>query len=184
MTSVVALQRDFSAHIACARATDAQTAPVSPGLVRHHGTLRVTFGHVRCGHSDTLASAAKDRHRLRGIPAPPGLRTPGSRARRVRHGQIGVAHQFPDAANSCTLPPLVAAETTPSNLPPATGPRTRHTGYECDRAAARGVQTKDQDADRAAVRGHRCDAVLGATCLRPNHYAQGRWLADARHETD
>jgi hypothetical protein len=39
-----------------------------------------------------------------------------------------------------------------------------HAGYERNRAAARGVQAKDQDADRAAIGGHR--AALSAACLR------------------
>ena len=52
----------------------------------------------------------------------------------------------------------------------------------CDRAAARGVQTKDQDADRAAIGRYRRDVILGAACLRPDQHAQDRWLADARHK--
>ena len=41
---------------------------------------------------------------------------------------------------------------------------------------------QDQDADRAAVGGHRRHVVLGAARLRPDQHAQGRWLADARHK--
>jgi hypothetical protein len=33
--------------------------------------------------------------------------------------------------------------------------------HQCDRAAARGVQATDQDADRAAFRRNRCNVVLG-----------------------
>ena len=49
------------------------------------------------------------------------------------------------------------------------------------RTAARGVQAADQDADRAAVRRNRRHAVLGAARLRTDQHAQGRRLADARH---
>ena len=41
---------------------------------------------------------------------------------------------------------------------------------------------RDQDADRAAVRRNRRHAVLGAARLRPDQHAQGRRLADARHQ--
>ena|SRR5437899_2224015 len=64
----------------------------------------------------------------------------------------------------------------------AAEPMAKRADYKCDRTAARGVQTKDQDPDRAAVCRHRCHAVLGAACLRPNQHAQGRWLADTRHK--
>ena len=53
---------------------------------------------------------------------------------------------------------------------------------QCDRAAARGIQTKDQNADRTAIGRYRRDVILGAPCLRPNQHAQDRWLADARHK--
>src|ERR1019366_5486983 len=66
--------------------------------------------------------------------------------------------------------------------PPAAKPVAQRPHYECDRAIARGVQAKDQDADRAAVCRHRCHAVLGAACLWSDQHAQGRWLADARHK--
>ena len=42
---------------------------------------------------------------------------------------------------------------------------------------------KNQDAGRAAVRGHRCHAVLGFARLWPDQHAQGRRLADALHKT-
>ena len=66
--------------------------------------------------------------------------------------------------------------------PAAAEPMAQRAHHECDRAAARGVQAKDQDADRAAIRRHRRHAVLGAARLRPDQHAQGRWLADPRHQ--
>ena len=66
--------------------------------------------------------------------------------------------------------------------PAAAEPMAQRAHHECDRAAARGVQATDQDADRAAVGRHRRHAVLGAARLRPDQHAQGRWLADARHK--
>ena len=54
--------------------------------------------------------------------------------------------------------------------------------HERDRAAARRVQAPDQDADRAALRRNRGDAVLGAARLRADHHAQGRRMADPRRE--
>ena len=65
--------------------------------------------------------------------------------------------------------------------PTAAEPMAQRADYECDRAAARGVQTKDQDTNRAAICRHRRHAVLGAARLRPDQHAQGRWLAHARH---
>ena len=67
--------------------------------------------------------------------------------------------------------------------PPAAEPVEERTNNKCDRTTARRVQAPDQDADRATVRGHRRHAVLGAARLRPDQHAQGRWLADARHQT-
>src|SRR5207248_1825549 len=49
--------------------------------------------------------------------------------------------------------------------------------HQRDRAAARRVQATRQDADPAAIGGHRGHAVLGLACLRPDQHAQGRWLA-------
>jgi putative transposase len=64
----------------------------------------------------------------------------------------------------------------------AAEPMAQRAHDQCDRAAARGVQTKDQDADRAAIGRYRRDVILGAACLRPDQHAQDRWLADARHK--
>jgi putative transposase len=57
-----------------------------------------------------------------------------------------------------------------TRLPPSQAQRADH---KCHRAVARGVQTKDQDADRAAVGRYRCDVVLGAARLRSDQHAQG-----------
>jgi len=46
------------------------------------------------------------------------------------------------------------------------------------RAAARGVQTPDQDPGRAARRRNRADAVLGPNGIRPDRDAQGQWMGD------
>ena len=66
--------------------------------------------------------------------------------------------------------------------PSAAEPVAQRAHHQRDRAAARGVQAKDQNPDRAAVRRHRRHAVLGAARLRSDQHAQGRWLADARHK--
>ena len=52
--------------------------------------------------------------------------------------------------------------------------------YQHHRAAARGVQAADQDADAPAVRRDRGHVVLGAARLGPDHHAQGRRLAEPR----
>ena len=57
--------------------------------------------------------------------------------------------------------------------PTAAEPMAQRADYECDRAAARGVQTKDQDTNRAAICRHHRHAVLGAARLRPDQHAQG-----------
>jgi hypothetical protein len=44
---------------------------------------------------------------------------------------------------------------------------------QCDRAAARGVQTPDQNTDDTAIGGHRRHALLGNARLWPDQYAQG-----------
>ena len=64
----------------------------------------------------------------------------------------------------------------------AARPVAQRAHHQRDRAAARGVQAQDQDADRAAIGGHCRHAVLGAARVRPDQHAQGRWLADARHQ--
>ena len=69
-----------------------------------------------------------------------------------------------------------------TRLPPE--PMAQRAHHQCDRAAARGVQATDQDADRAAVSRHRRHAVLGAARIRADQHAQGRRLADARHQAD
>ena len=66
--------------------------------------------------------------------------------------------------------------------PPAAEPMAQRAHNKRDRAAARRVQAKDQNADRAAVGRHRRHAVLGVARLRPDQHAKGRWLADARHK--
>src|SRR2546421_12839954 len=43
-------------------------------------------------------------------------------------------------------------------------------------------QAPDQDADRAAIGGHRGHVVLGVARLRTDQRAQSRWLAHARHQ--
>jgi hypothetical protein len=52
--------------------------------------------------------------------------------------------------------------------------------HQRGRAAPRGVQAPHQDANRAAQRRDRRHAVLGVARLRPDHHAQGRWLAEPR----
>ena len=64
----------------------------------------------------------------------------------------------------------------------AAEPMAQRAHDQCDRAAARGVQTKDQDADRPAIGRYRRDVILGAACLRPDQHAQDRWLADTRNK--
>src|SRR4051794_17923826 len=54
--------------------------------------------------------------------------------------------------------------------------------HQRDRAAARGVQATDQDADRVALGGDGRNAVLGVARFGPDHDAQGRRLADPRGE--
>src|SRR5262249_29000146 len=68
-----------------------------------------------------------------------------------------------------------------TRLPPS--PMAQRAHHQRDRAAARGVQTSDQDADRAAVGRHCSYAVLGTARFGTDQHAQGRWLADARHQT-
>jgi putative transposase len=60
---------------------------------------------------------------------------------------------------------------------PATEPMAQRAYHQCNRAVARRVQAKDQNANRAAVSRHRSHAVLGAARLRTDQVAQGRWLA-------
>ena len=67
--------------------------------------------------------------------------------------------------------------------PAAAEPMAQRAHHECDRAVTRRIQTKDQDADRPAVRGHRCHVVLGTARLRPDQHAQSRWLAKPHHKT-
>src|SRR3984957_21112985 len=90
-------------------------------------------------------------------------------------------------ARTFVLPAPLSRMVTPYAAIPKTAARHRrrdsHTGYERDRAIARGVQAPDQDSDRAALRRNRRHAVLGAARLRTDHHAQGRRMADPRRET-
>ncbi len=55
----------------------------------------------------------------------------------------------------------------PPHLQPSTAePVAQRAHRQRKRAAARGVQAKNQDADRVAFRRHRGHAVLGAACFR------------------
>src|SRR6476660_3351800 len=64
---------------------------------------------------------------------------------------------------------------------PAAEPMAQRAHHQCNRAAARRVQAKDQDANRTAV-SSRSHAVLGAACLWTDQHAQGRWMANARRK--
>jgi putative transposase len=64
----------------------------------------------------------------------------------------------------------------------AAKPVEKRTHHECHRAAARGVQATDQDADCVAVSRHRGHVVLGLARFRPDQHAQGRWLENPRHK--
>jgi hypothetical protein len=95
-------------------------------------------------------------------PAPPLVRSrsrrdnttttdPRSQRNRVgrRGGQLLTRARSPSYWATC--PPSVLrvplsrlAETTTADKPPSTGAHTRHTGYQRDRAPARGVQAKTQ----------------------------------------
>src|SRR6516165_10695419 len=50
------------------------------------------------------------------------------------------------------------------------------------RQLARGVQTTNQNADRAAIGGHCGHAAVGVARLRPDQHAQDRWLALACYQ--
>ena len=56
---------------------------------------------------------------------------------------------------------------------PAAEPVAQCTHNKCHRAAARRVQAKDQNPDRAAVGRHRRHAVLGVARVRSDQHAQG-----------
>jgi putative transposase len=64
----------------------------------------------------------------------------------------------------------------------AAEPLEERSYHQRHRAPARGVQATDQDADRAAIGGHCGDVVLGLARFRSDQHAQGRWLANARHQ--
>ncbi len=66
----------------------------------------------------------------------------------------------------------------------AAKPMEERAHHQCDREIARGVQATDQDADRSDIGRHCRHAVLGVARLRPDQHAQGRWLANARHQAD
>jgi len=65
---------------------------------------------------------------------------------------------------------------------PATEPMAQRAYHQCNRAVARRVQAKDQDANRTAVSRHRSHVVLGAARLGTDQHAEGRWMADARRK--
>ena len=65
---------------------------------------------------------------------------------------------------------------------PAAEPMAQRAHDQRDRAAARGVQAKDQDANRAALGRHRGDVVLGVARIRTDQHAQSRWLANPRRQ--
>ena len=68
--------------------------------------------------------------------------------------------------------------------PAAARPMAQRAHHQRDRAPARGVQAQDQNADRPAIGRHCRHVVLGAARVRPDQHAQGRWLADARHQAN
>jgi hypothetical protein len=68
--------------------------------------------------------------------------------------------------------------------PPAAEPVEAGADDERGRTAARGVRAPHRDADRAALGRDRGDAVPGPACIRPDHHAQGRRLAEPRPEAD
>ena len=57
--------------------------------------------------------------------------------------------------------------------PSAAEPVAQRAYNKCNRAAARRIQAKDQNPDRAAVGRHRRHAVLGVACIRSDQHAQG-----------
>src|SRR5271167_4408621 len=152
---------------------------------------------ARQGHRDRLGRRAGPTLHGPQAPEPSGAcaRAParGDRRRLQRHDLCG------DAAGDRRPPqglhPQVAAQAPRRRRqpggsrrpsvhlhPPAAGPMAQRAHDQCDRAAARRVQTKDQDTDRAAICRHRRHAVLGAARLRPDQHAKDRWLADARYK--
>jgi putative transposase len=61
----------------------------------------------------------------------------------------------------------------------AAEPMEERAHHQRDQAAARGVQTEDQNTDGTAVGGYRCHAVLGLACFRAHQHAQEPALAKA-----
>ena len=66
--------------------------------------------------------------------------------------------------------------------PSAAKPVAQRAHNKRHRAAARRVQAKDQNSNRATVGRHCRHAVLGVARFRSDQHAKGRWLADARCE--
>jgi transposase-like protein len=64
----------------------------------------------------------------------------------------------------------------------AAEPGAQRSHHQCHRAAARRVQTPDQNPDHSAIGRHRSHVVLGAVCFWPNQHAQRLRLADACHQ--
>jgi len=60
----------------------------------------------------------------------------------------------------------------------AAKPMEKCTNHQRHRTTARRVQTAHQNSNRAAIRRHRSNAVLGAAGVRTDYHAKGRWLAD------
>jgi hypothetical protein len=93
---------------------------------------------------------------------------------RPRYGRSPVS----GSEGRASIAPLPAAwrrrENDCSPHAPAAEPMAQSAHHQCHRAAARGVQAKDQNPNRAAVSRHRCHVVLGAARLRSDQHAQGR----------
>ena len=68
-----------------------------------------------------------------------------------------------------------------TRLPPSL--MAKRANNKRDRTSARRVQAADQNANRAAIGRYGGDVALGATRLRSDQHAQGRWLADACNKT-
>ncbi len=66
--------------------------------------------------------------------------------------------------------------------PSAAEPMAQRAHNKRHRAAARRVQAKDQNSNRAPVGRHCRHAVLGVARFRSDQHAKGRWLAHARCE--
>jgi hypothetical protein len=118
-------------------------------------------GHRRLQRHDLRDDARGDRHPPQGLH--PQVAAQASCRRRQPGGSGGPALRLHTAAAR---------------------PVAQRAHHECNRAAPRGVQAKDQNPDRAAVGRHCRHVVLGAARLRSDQHAQGRRLADARHQAN